>query len=100
MLVVVGEVDLAVRDELRAGIRQLLADAHSPAYIDLSGVTFFDSTGVHALIDAREAAREHGVELIIEPSERVTMTLNVIGLADHFAWGKPPSGDAADVRRQ
>src|SRR3954471_24566878 len=63
VLCVSGEIDLVVRDELRDALRRLVLDAHSPAYVDLSDVTFFDSTGVHALIDARAMAETRGVEL-------------------------------------
>jgi len=84
-------VDLAVRDELVAALRQLVVDAHSPAYLDMSLVTFFDSTGVNALIDADRLARAHRVELVITPSSYVTTTLEVLGLTEQFHWGTPPA---------
>jgi len=91
VLLVAGEIDLAVRDELLAALHQLVVDAHSPAYLDMSLVTFFDSTGVNALIDASRFARDHDVELIITPSSYVTTTLQVLGLTEQFHWGTPPA---------
>jgi len=89
-----GEIDLVVRDDLQAALRRLVLDAHSPAYVDMSEVTFFDSTGVHALIDARAFAARHDVELIVVPSRPVTMTMDVLGLSGEFRWGVPPDAPA------
>jgi len=85
-----GEIDLVVRDDLRAALRRLVLDAHSPAHLDLSGVAFFDSTGVHALLEARTLAAERGVELVVTPSRPVTATLEVLGLGGAFRWVDPP----------
>jgi len=63
----------------------------------MSLVTFFDSTGVNALIDASRLAQTHGVDLIITPSSYVTTTLKVLGLTEQFRWGTPPAMPSASV---
>lgn len=91
VLSIVGEIDLVVRHEFRAALRQLVLDAHSPAYVDMSAVTFCDSTAVNALIEAQQLARSHNVELIITPSRSLRSTMRISGLAGHFHWGSPPA---------
>jgi anti-anti-sigma factor len=95
VLCVSGEVDLLVRDELSAALRQLILDAHSPAYLELSEVTFFDSSGVGALIEAQNLADIHDVQLIISPSHYVSTTIRILGLTERFRWGVPPDMPAA-----
>jgi len=90
-----GEIDLVVREPLRSALRQLVLDAHSPAYVDMSDVTFFDSTGVHALVDAQQLAAEHGVDLVVTPSRPVSVTLDLLGLTEQFRRGSPPDPLAA-----
>ena len=85
ILVVRGEIDLATAGDLRDELRKLIADADSPALVDLSGVTFIDSSGVDVLAGARRNADDAGVELIlVEPSSQVRMVLELTGLWDHF----------------
>src|SRR5688572_30037851 len=55
-----GELDLATTERLESA----LADAGTPVVLDLSGLTFMDSTGVRVLLEAAEGA---GVGLRIIP---------------------------------
>ena len=85
ILVASGEIDLATADEFRDELRKLVADADSPALVDLSGVTFIDSSGIDVLAGVRRNAGDAGVELIlVEPSPQVRMVLELTGLWDHF----------------
>jgi len=56
-VVPVGAVDLAVADKLRAAIVEI---AGSTALVDLSGVTFMDSSGIAALVAARREVEAGG----------------------------------------
>lgn len=91
VLVVSGELDLSVAQEFGVQLGRLTRDGHSPAYLDLTRVTFFDSTGINTLIDAVFIAESHGVDLVIDPSQRVLKTLELVGLADRFHLGPPPT---------
>ncbi len=53
---VVGELDLSNADQLDAAIERATAERPEGIVIDLSGVTFMDSTGLHALFKARKRA--------------------------------------------
>jgi anti-anti-sigma factor len=79
-----GEVDLADADAfVDAVYREAIRDEGARFVIDLSGVTFMDSTGVHALVRVIERCRD--TDLIIIPSRRVFAILHLAGLADG-AW--------------
>jgi anti-sigma B factor antagonist len=56
VLAVSGEVDLATAPKLRAMITTALASGAHELWIDLSGTTFMDSSGVHVLLDAHQTA--------------------------------------------
>ena len=60
-LTVAGDVDLAVAGELiQVGCQQVAAVPSDTLYIDLSGVTFMDSTALNALIVAATAGNVPG----------------------------------------
>jgi anti-sigma B factor antagonist len=81
LLLVSGEIDIATANAFRDQLRELIAEANSPALVDLAGVTFMDSSGLDALADARRRAAEDGVELVlVEPSSPVRMVLEVAGM--------------------
>jgi anti-sigma B factor antagonist len=83
-LVVEGDIDLADIGRFHDAAYRLIRDARSPAVMDLTGVTFFNSSGIGALVTAQTEAEAAGVELIVEPSPIVRRVLEVIGLADKF----------------
>jgi anti-sigma B factor antagonist len=81
-LVVIGEVDLATGGVFRDELRGLIDDTRSPALIDLSEVSFFDSTGLNALIFAKKRADLTGVRLVlVAPSAFVRRVLDMTGLS-------------------
>ena len=80
-----GELDLynahLVRDELIA------AAARGPErlVIDLSGVTFIDSTGLGILIEARTRLANRRAFLLAGPGLETRRALEISGLDRHFA---------------
>jgi anti-sigma B factor antagonist len=83
VLLLLGELDLAVGAELQRYVIDLLpADEPSALAIDLSEVTFIDSTviGILAMADKR-AGRNGGHVAILGASERVRRVLQMTGLA-------------------
>ncbi len=78
-----GEVDLAARDEFRTQMASLVDGAHSPVCIDLSEVTFIDSSALGVLVVMREQAAERGVDVVLRaPSPPVSRVLSITAL-DH-----------------
>jgi anti-anti-sigma factor len=84
VLAVSGEIDLSVSAHLADIVIDCASrtDA-SDIVIDLSGVSFIDSTGLGALITIRLAARERGQRLVLQsPTPHVAEVLAITGL-DH-----------------
>jgi anti-anti-sigma factor len=80
---------ITVRGEIDMGSTGQLVDALTrvagTAVVDLSGVTFLDSTGLQGLLRAQEAARQRGDDLILrDPSKAVRRVLELTGLSDGF----------------
>jgi anti-anti-sigma factor len=94
-LVADGEIDLAVIDEFERAIAILIGDADSLAVLDLTGVTFFGSTGTRALVTARESARRRRVDLVVEPSDAVRRTLEITNLTNEFGLRPAGAGSGA-----
>ena len=65
VVAVEGEIDLATAPALLAALRDAVASPASAVVADLTGVEFIDSSGVHALLVAAAAARQHGSRLIV-----------------------------------
>jgi len=60
-----GEIDLQAARELGQALNELVGTAGGAATIDLSDVTFIDSTGLGALVRARERLRRQSRTLIL-----------------------------------
>lgn len=63
-----GEIDLATVGELREALRDAFAGRPETLLVDLAGVAFTDSAGVHALLDAHARALAAGVRLVLLPA--------------------------------
>ena len=81
-----GEVDEAAAADLRTGLRQLVTHAHSSVFVDLSHVTFIDSSGVAALVDASAATPTDGALVMVDPSPPCRLAMDALGLHDYEFW--------------
>jgi anti-sigma B factor antagonist len=82
-LALAGELDLATVDQLHQHVKQELAEEPRPhrLVIDLAEITFCDSTGVGALLDARSAGARHDTQLVVVNPIGMTRTvLTVTGV--------------------
>jgi anti-anti-sigma factor len=77
-----GEIDMSTVDLLRRELDTARAEA-ATTLVDLSGVTFIDSTGLRLLLEASHssAVSDWGF-FIVRPSEAVRRLLDVSGTAD------------------
>jgi anti-sigma B factor antagonist len=79
-----GELDLAGAPRLRRAAERSARDARDlPVVLDLSQVSFIDSTGVRALLDIRELAGGRPV-VLLTPSPTVARVLDLTQLRDRF----------------
>jgi anti-sigma B factor antagonist len=60
-----GELDLSSVGKVQEELRRVEAEAPAVIVLDLSNLTFLDSTGLRAVVTADERAREHGRRLVV-----------------------------------
>ena len=58
-----GEIDMATADQV-AAVLQPLIEAGGPVTIDVSDVTFIDSTGLHLLVRAADELGDRGCLIV------------------------------------
>jgi anti-sigma B factor antagonist len=78
-----GEVDLQTSPQLESTLREAQLDA-SLVVLDAREVTFIDSSGVHAILDASEACEWGGARLMLLPSAAVERILELAGVRDRL----------------
>ncbi|BFU44003.1 STAS domain-containing protein [Krasilnikovia sp. MM14-A1004] len=75
-----GDCDLNARDQLTAVLLDAVSREKS-VFVDVAGVGFFDSTGVHALVTAHHAARgRNGRLFVVNAGGVVAAVLELTGL--------------------
>ncbi len=81
---VAGELDLATAPELRAALDAAEAGAARAIALDLSEVTFVDSTGIAVLVEYTARSRSNGDRLRILSGPAVDRVLDVSGTRRHL----------------
>jgi anti-sigma B factor antagonist len=81
-IAVSGEIDISSADRFAAAIDAQLPSG--PVVLDLSAVSFIDSSGIRALVRLLRDPAEHSRELSIRPefSDAVRMVFEVAGVLD------------------
>jgi anti-sigma B factor antagonist len=64
-MALVGELDLSSVAKVQEELRRIEADAPAKLVVDLSKLTFLDSTGLRCIVTADERAREQGRQIVI-----------------------------------
>jgi len=78
-----GELDPTVHDMLRTRMHDL-ADRHSRAMVDLTRVSYLDSTSLGLLLDGHERIRRRGGRMaLVCPSGDLLHLLDVAGISAH-----------------
>lgn len=65
-----GEWDLAQRDKTRDAIRSALARQPDRVVLDLSRLTFMDSSGIHSVLELANRTARLKIDLVIIPGPR------------------------------
>jgi anti-sigma B factor antagonist len=81
-----GDIDAATVDPLREELLALVEAEHPDRLvIDLTDVTFMDSTGLGVLVRVRNAQLEHGGDVaVVNAIPRVQRVLTITGLDAAF----------------
>ena len=88
-----GELDLSTAPELSAAIDRLTADGERHLLLDLSELTFCDSTGIAAFLRGdNRAAADGGWLRVTGATGRVARVLQVTGLVEVFRYEAETSG--------
>jgi anti-sigma B factor antagonist len=92
----VGELDIEGAPLSRRALGRACSSAQPTVFLDLAGLTFMDSSGVHMIIEADRRLREEGRELVIvRAPKHVRRLLELCGLTGilHLAQGGPRTSD-------
>lgn len=83
-----GEIDVTVQEAIYRDVVAALdecPDASPAVVIDLSAVTFLDSSGLGALVEIRKQARERGQRAALrKPNARVRRVLEIARIDSLF----------------
>jgi anti-sigma B factor antagonist len=80
-----GEIDVLTAPRLGRRLLGLVDEGKTRLVVDLSRVTFMDSTGIGVLLNALKRARgRDGGLVLVCPSERVLRPFQVTGLVAHL----------------
>ena len=78
-IVVAGELDLAVADQLKAALEE--CRGHSTVLINLDRCDFIDSTGIAVIVFAHQRLLESGGRVaVFAPNDQVQRVLGLTGL--------------------
>lgn len=96
-ITVVGDLDLAERDQFPELVARVSGLRRQLLVLDLCGTTFLDSTGAAFLISLAEATeRRGGVTLLRGADERNRFVLEVCGALDMFRLDDEHTCDVSD----
>jgi anti-anti-sigma factor len=87
-LVLTGELDLGSAPELEAALTRLCEAGVSEIEIDLREVDFIDSTGLRAILIAKDTCAKEGIEFFLVPSRRESQhkLFEITGLLNVLPW--------------
>jgi anti-sigma B factor antagonist len=94
VLVVSGDIDIATASRVEHEL--LRAEAHDLVVLDLSRLSFMDSTGLHLILAADRRIRERGGRLlIVQGPPQIRRLFELTRVADHLELIQ----DAAELER-
>lgn len=92
-----GDVDMHSLVEFRSTLLAAVSSAPGALVVDMSAVTFFDSTGLHGLDEVYADAEERGTRIILANlTEQLRRLLEITGLDTRFT-GYPTITEAVSA---
>ena len=93
-----GEIDLARETELLGKLQALEPPAGATIAVDLSKVTFVDSSGLRGIVRAHAYLKNRHCQLqLFNPSDQVLRLITMLELTNALPFGNRTDGDAADT---
>jgi anti-anti-sigma factor len=85
VLVMQGELDLSAKDRYEEELRKLADESFESLVVDLSGLTFIDSTGIKLLLGTLRDSEQDGLKVsFVKPVGPVKSLLETTGVADQL----------------
>ncbi len=82
-LIVKGEVDVTNAPELRTAVHEALDSGIESLVIDISQVSYIDSTGIGVLVGARHRALDESINFeVLNPQPNVLRVLSLLGMVE------------------
>ncbi|WP_406691159.1 STAS domain-containing protein [Saccharopolyspora sp. ID03-671] len=81
-----GELDMSASHFLTEFLRQRLVGTSRMVVLDFSEISFINSEGVSALLEAERLAEARDKELLLVPAPVVDRVLTLLGLAGRFTY--------------
>ncbi len=80
-----GEVDVSNASELRDAIDAALSEGVSSVSVDISDVSYIDSTGIGVLVGAAHRAVDGGIAFsVANPQRNVARILSLLGMGEEL----------------
>jgi anti-sigma B factor antagonist len=80
-----GDVDALTAPKLGRRLIGLAEEGKTSVVVDLSNVTFMDSTGIGVLLNAlRHLSKRHGGLVLVCPTERILRPFQITGLVGYL----------------
>jgi anti-sigma B factor antagonist len=90
-----GELDVGSAPDLAEQLGEVLQAGFARIVIDLRGITFMDSTGLHVVLDAHTASRHAGVDLaLIQGPSAVQRLFELTGTTTAMSFIEPEDIEA------
>lgn len=100
LVAVSGELDLTSVDELRTALRTAAATRSPSVVVDVSDVSFIDSTALAALLRSNDELSSNGVQMVMACSPgSVRRLLTMTSLDDRLILAPDRPGALAQARR-
>lgn len=87
-----GEVDLASAPSLEAALGRVWQSGAQHVILDLRGVQFMDSTGLHVILSAHQHAQRFGLRFeVVDGGEQVHKLLTLTGVLNKLNIAAAPA---------
>jgi anti-sigma B factor antagonist len=88
-LVLTGELDIASAVDLQYFVARACAQGARKIVLDLTRLSFMDSTGLRAILASHSVCRDHGAELILTPAQaNVERVFEIAGVVDVLPFAR------------
>lgn len=90
---VVGDVDLATSPRLKEALDEAIRSGSDAVRLDMSDVTFLDSSGISVLVDAQQRLQDASSKLVLHGvGDHVRRVLEISGLGSFFELSDQAAG--------